>query len=154
MKVSLSKFYREVTGTTTVNRSSVVAAMTRWNVPYDEGNPKGDVVDVMHLPAASLQWREEQAAREAKRRVAAPTADESVRARLAAIEVRVDRLTDAQEAAIVRIDTMRDKIDRACGLIEMIDPRLDEIRNAMQSLLNRPRLAAVSSPKATKRKGA
>lgn len=54
MKVSISKFYKEVTGKTTVNRGTCTLALARWGVPVDDlgANVKGDAVDIAHLESA------------------------------------------------------------------------------------------------------
>jgi hypothetical protein len=68
MKVSLTKFYQEITGASTANRSVTEAAMQRWNVPYEisEGS-KGDAVDVVYLEPARKAYAAERAESDARR---------------------------------------------------------------------------------------
>jgi len=73
MKVSMTKFYREVTGRTTANRATTGAALTRWGVPFTErAGGKGDVVDIAHLESARAKWQQEVANGEARKRPTKP----------------------------------------------------------------------------------
>lgn len=82
MKVSMSKFYKEVTGSNTANRVVTQKALERWGVPYDQfdnGAKKGDAVDVTFLEQAREKWKSESAERVAKRdakRASAPLVDD------------------------------------------------------------------------------
>ena len=68
MKVSISKFYKEVTGKTTVNSATCTAALERWGVPFDDmaSKTKGDAVDVSHLELAKKVYATEVAAHDAR----------------------------------------------------------------------------------------
>ena len=63
MKISMSKFYREVTNTSTVNKNTIVPALIRWGVPYDDTEAKRDCIDIVHLETAKKLWASEQAAK-------------------------------------------------------------------------------------------
>jgi len=63
MKISMSKFYREVTNTSTVNKHTIVPALIRWGVPYDDTEAKRDCIDIVHLETAKKLWASEQAAK-------------------------------------------------------------------------------------------
>lgn len=71
MKISASKFYREVTGKTTASHATVLPALKRWGVPIPVGYvKKTEVFDIEHLPQAKIIWAKEQeevAARRARR---------------------------------------------------------------------------------------
>ena len=65
MKVSVSKFYKSVTGSVTAARETTVPALKRWGVPFDEAGMTtqgGEVVDVAYLPKAQEAYAAEQAA--------------------------------------------------------------------------------------------
>lgn len=70
--ISKSKFYRAVTGSTTVNTKTTEAALQRWGIPYLPNVEKGDAVDSEYVPVARKLWESEKAAQEARRK-AAPT---------------------------------------------------------------------------------
>jgi hypothetical protein len=65
--ISKSKFYRAVTGSTTVNTKTTEAALQRWGIPYLPGVEKGDAVDTEYVPVARKLWEAENAARDARR---------------------------------------------------------------------------------------
>lgn len=65
MKISLGKFYQEVTGSKTTARHSITTALDRWKIPYDaDVGPGADAVDIAYLGAAKVSYSEEVAAGE------------------------------------------------------------------------------------------
>lgn len=93
MKVSQSKFYKEVTGSKTANRKVTEPALERWGVPFDKTDGKGDVVDVAHLDAARAVFAIEQAARDAKRVKPALKDDEDLLMLLIRLEDNVEGIS-------------------------------------------------------------
>lgn len=65
MKISVSKFYQEVTKSKTANSVVCQPALERWGVPFTKGI-KGDAVDASYLDVAKAKWEAECAEREAE----------------------------------------------------------------------------------------
>jgi hypothetical protein len=101
MKISLSKFYKEVTSSTTVNRKTTEAALRRWKIPFDHKSKANDVVDADHLPTARALWAAEKAKQAAQRAAkngnghahAAPNADDVV-TMMARVEKKIDAIIE------------------------------------------------------------
>jgi hypothetical protein len=104
MKVSLSKFYQEVTGTTTATRTTTGAALKRWGIPFDEAAAKSDAVDVAHLADAKAKHAEEVAAKAMKQ--AAKPRPTVAREEWDALVERVEAIAQAVgriEAAVAKL---------------------------------------------------
>jgi hypothetical protein len=112
MKISLSKFYKEVTGTSTVNRATTTAALARWGVPFDDNTAKSDVVDIVHLASATATHAAEKAAREAARPARNGNgAAHASTSRLGAVEVKLDAVAATVFATHDRADAIDGKLD-------------------------------------------
>ena len=66
MKISVSKFYQEVTKSKTANSVVCQPALERWGVPFTKGI-KGDAVDASYLDVAKAKWEAECAEREKRK---------------------------------------------------------------------------------------
>jgi hypothetical protein len=65
MKTSLSRFYKEVTGSAMGGMQVGVNALARWGIPFERPPGKrahSDAVDVAHIEAARKLWQAEKAA--------------------------------------------------------------------------------------------
>ena len=86
MKISLTKFFKEVRGHSS-NAPDMMSALTRWGIPFDAvpaeveehakgkgrgGVQHGDIVDIKYLPAAKRAYRAEKAAKDALAAARAP----------------------------------------------------------------------------------
>jgi hypothetical protein len=112
MKVSMSKFYKDVTGRTTANRKTTANALKRWNVPFDEAAGTTDVVDVAHLSLARAAWEVELKEQAAK---TGNPAGGTLLTRMAALEQRLanmESLIDAVASAIGRIENQVNRIPK------------------------------------------
>lgn len=114
IKVSASEFYREVTGTSTVNRHTVIPALKRWGVPVpEEYRSKTRVFDAALIPTAKELYAKEQAEREARREVR-PSRANGHEADMSFIREALI----AQNAALGRIESVANKL-----LAEWTSPR-------------------------------
>ena len=100
MKISLSKFYQEITGKTTANLSTTTRALTRWGIPFDPNANKVDRVEVRFLDAARVKWQEETAAAAAQGQTNShPGSGDSE---------RMQKMRDAKAAKAGQADALKD----------------------------------------------
>jgi len=105
MKVSLTKFYQEITGSSTANRSITEAAMQRWGVPFEiaEG-AKGDAVDVVYLEPARKAYAAERAELEARRGPSSRSAGNGGGAASEALDRNTKALRDVEAAIMLLVE--------------------------------------------------
>jgi hypothetical protein len=107
MKVSMTKFYNEITGSRTGNKTVIGPALERWGVPFDQPNGisgKGDAIDVKWLEVAREKYAAEVAAR--KERIAKVQTQKQAKRAVAAV-------ADADGLALlVRLDDNMKDLNR------------------------------------------
>jgi hypothetical protein len=113
MKVSLTKFYHEVTGNSTTDKKLSIACLDRWQVPYDKDAGKRDVVDVKYLGQAAIAHKAEQDEREAKRkaREPKPKAEEHHMIRDEVLQ-KLDDIETRQKAMAVAVGRLESIVNR------------------------------------------
>jgi hypothetical protein len=128
MKISLSKFYKEITGKTTVNRSTTTGALTRWGVPFEDNSAKADVVDIVHLEGAKATYAAEQAVKEAARASRPPAHGNG---HDHGLDLKIDALAQRVELLIESINARASHTD---GKVDVVAAKLDSVMNRLSQL--------------------
>ena len=128
MKISLTKFFKEVRGHSS-NAPDMMSALTRWGIPFDAvpaeveehakgkgrgGVQHGDIVDIKYLPAAKRAYRAEKAAKDAlaaARAVEKHQQEQKDRQETLAKMEPPYLTNDKVEVLIAKIDALNAKID-------------------------------------------